>query len=61
MCLDVQSGHLLLHSYDGGRVRLVCLCMSGRSNTAQTLVLLQPLQPGTLQCWIRVALLLHGP
>ena len=39
----------------------VCLCMSGRSNTAHTLALLQPLQPGTLQRWIRVALLLRGP
>ena len=45
----------LYYPYDVGLVWFFCLCMSGRSNTAQTLVLLQPLQHGTLLCWTRVA------
>ena len=40
----------LYYPYDVGLVWFICPCMSGRSNTAQTLVLLQPLQHGTLLC-----------
>ena len=40
----------LYYPYDVGLVWFTCLCVSRRSNTAQTLVPLQPLQHGTLLC-----------